>query len=410
MSTMESEASKTAKTVQASVQALTESLSKNETINKSENLIVVLDIGTAFTKFGFESEFSPRYIIRSEVLCKKTNTVRKLCDYQSPEDLYDFMVNFIHMIYFKYALISPKGRRIIVVESLLCPTLFRETLAKVLFLQYEVSQILVLPSHLVSLASLAVDTALVVDIGYKEAVVIPVCFGLPMVHAWQALPLGGEAVHKNIRALLSSANAGVQNLPERIIEDIKVRCCFVTKKSRGEQLLLGKSELVPPPDVKYPYAGSDILTVTGKLREKAFEILYEEDNDHLCLSTMILDALLKVDRELRQTLAENLLLIGGTAMTLGFKARLKEELLKQLENDRYKTLKHIKEFKFFSSPCKENYTAWLGGSIYGATELLGMKVVTKEFYLREQHLPDWVNLRDIGPMGSLENSSGTRVP
>lgn len=47
-----------------------------------------------------------------------------------------------------------------------------------------------------ALASLAIDTALVVDVGYKEAVTIPVCFGLPIVQAWQALALGGEAIHR----------------------------------------------------------------------------------------------------------------------------------------------------------------------------------------------------------------------
>lgn len=55
---------------------------------------------------------------------------------------------------------------------------------------------LVLPSHLVCLASLAAETALVVDVGYKEAVAIPICHGLPVIQAWQALPLGGEAIQK----------------------------------------------------------------------------------------------------------------------------------------------------------------------------------------------------------------------
>lgn len=57
--------------------------------------------------------------------------MRKICDYDSAEDLYDMLVELIHIIYFKYALISPKDRPIVIVESLLCPTLFRETLAKV---------------------------------------------------------------------------------------------------------------------------------------------------------------------------------------------------------------------------------------------------------------------------------------
>lgn len=55
---------------------------------------------------------------------------------------------------------------------------------------------LILPSHLVSLSTLGAETALVLDVGYTEAVAIPVCFGLPVIHAWQALPLASQAIHK----------------------------------------------------------------------------------------------------------------------------------------------------------------------------------------------------------------------
>lgn len=60
-----------------------------------------------------------------------------------------------------------------------------------------------LPSHLVSLASLGIETALVVDVGYSEAVVLPVCHGFLALHAWQALPLGAQAIH---RFVYSEAN------------------------------------------------------------------------------------------------------------------------------------------------------------------------------------------------------------
>lgn len=139
-----------------------------------------------------------------------------------------------------------------------------------------------------------------------------------------------------------------------------VRCCFVTKQARAKQLALAKPEITPCPDIKYPVGGSETLTIQGKIREKVFEVLYEEDNDHLCLSTMVLDALLAVNLDLRQKLAENVVFIGGTTMTPGFKSRFKEELIKQLQCDRYKKLK-IKSFKFHSGPFKENYGAWLGG-------------------------------------------------
>jgi actin-related protein 10 len=162
----------------------------------SDKLTVVLDIGSAYTKFGFSGEYAPRCIIRSEVCCKKTNTIRRILDYKDEKDLYDLLVDFVHVLYFKYALFSPKDKPIVIVESLLCPTLFRETLAKVLFVHYEISMMLVLPTHLVSLSTLGAETALVLDVGYLEAVAIPICHGFPVIHAWQALSLGAQAIHK----------------------------------------------------------------------------------------------------------------------------------------------------------------------------------------------------------------------
>lgn len=102
------------------------------------------------------------------------------------------------------------------------------------------------------------------------------------------------------------------------------------------------------------------MKISGKVRELAFELFFEEDNDYLSIPSMILDAILKVNRDLRRTLAENIVLIGGMAMVPGLKARLKEELYKRLKENRFSEL-NINTFKFRTGPCKENYTAWLGG-------------------------------------------------
>lgn len=65
--------------------------------------------------------------------------------------------------------------------------------------------------------------------------------------------------------------------------------------------------------------------------------------------------------DLRLKLAENIVLMGGTVMVKGFKARLKEELLEKLKSPKYKNLK-ISKFKFHIAPAYENYIAWLGGT------------------------------------------------
>ena len=81
-------------------------------------------------------------------------------------------------------------------ESLLTPTQFRETLAKVLFRHFEIGSLMILPSHLVAISTLGIETALVLDVGYEEATLIPIFEGIPVLKAWQALPLASRAVHE----------------------------------------------------------------------------------------------------------------------------------------------------------------------------------------------------------------------
>lgn len=106
-------------------------------------------------------------------------------------------------------------------ESVLCPTEIRETLAKVLFRHFEVLSVLFIPTHLVVLSTLAVETALVIDIGNKEATIIPVYCGVQVLHAWQAQAIAAEAVHDDIKRQLIECGVDQTLLTSEIIEDIK---------------------------------------------------------------------------------------------------------------------------------------------------------------------------------------------
>lgn len=142
-----------------------------------------------------------------------------------------------------------------------------------------------------------------------------------------------------------------------------MRCCFVTPTRRAKLFATNSKEIEPCPAVQYPLEGSGELTITGKVRETSFELMFEEDNDCQSLPSMILDSILKCSVDLRKSLAENILIMGGTAMMPGFKARLREELYDRLASDRYKNKLHIEKFMFLTPPAKDNYTAWLGGNI-----------------------------------------------
>lgn len=121
-----------------------------------------------------------------------------------------------------------------------------------------------LPMHLVAISTLAVDTALVVDLGYKEAIVIPVYSGVQVLNAWQAQPLAAEAVHDEIKSklVLDGVNEGI--LSEKVIEDIKVRTCFITKQSRA--LAFKNNEAIQAcPDVEYPVLGAEVIKIPGSV-------------------------------------------------------------------------------------------------------------------------------------------------
>ncbi|XP_055534291.1 actin-related protein 10 [Wyeomyia smithii] len=371
-----------------------------------EKPAIVLEIGHAFTKLGFAGEPHPRSIISSEVLNHKakssgqTKPNKKLFDYANEADLYDQLVEFLKTIFFKYVLVSPKDRKIVIVESVLCPTQIRENLARALFCHFDVSSIFFVPIHLVVLATLAVDTALVVDIGYKEAVVVPVYSGVQALFAWEAQPLAAEAVHEHIKGELILNGVDEQLLTDYIIEDIKVRTCFVTTMERASKWRK-EEKFQTCPDVDYPIKGDEIIKVPGIIRETAFEVLFPDNNDHLNLANIILNSILKCPKDMRKALAENIVLIGGTTMVLGLAARLKDELLALLRSSQYENKLFVKNFKFHKPPSKANFTGWLGGSIYGATDLVLSKSIAREAYSKSQQLPDFTNFDETRSHGRV---------
>lgn len=254
-------------------------------------------------------------------------------------------------------LVNPKERKVVLIESVLCPTEVREIFAKVLFRHFEVSSVLFVPTHLVILSTLAVDTALVVDMGFKESIVLPVYCGVQVLQAWQAQPLAADAIHQEIKTQLIANGVSADLLTPEIIEEIKVRTCFVTTYERAQKYKNNET-VTPPPDVKYPLDGKEIIVIPGRLRETAYEVLFPEDNDRLGLPYIILHAVSACSLDMRKPLLENVVVVGGTAMAKGLLSRIKHELLALLRSELYRNQLHADEIKFHQVPARENFASW----------------------------------------------------
>ncbi|KAK1160658.1 hypothetical protein AOXY_G20939 [Acipenser oxyrinchus oxyrinchus] len=382
-----------------------------------EKTAVVIDLGTAYTKCGFAGESGPRCIIPSEI--QRTGQAVKVVQHNiNTEELYSNLKEFIHMLYFRHLLVNPRDRRVVIIESVLCPSHFRDTLTRVLFKHFEVPSVLFAPSHLMALLTLGIDSALVLDCGYTETLALPVYEGIPVLSAWEALPLGGKVIHKELESLLieqctvdtdsstgQSLPSVMGSIPEEILEDIKVRTCFVSDLQRGLQIQQAKFNLegtaqrpAPPPDVDYPLDGEKILHIKGALRDSVIEMLFEQDNEEKSVATLILDSLVKCPIDTRKALSENLVVIGGTAMLPGFLHRILAEMRALLERPKYRQALSTKTLRLHSPPAKPNCTAWLGGAIFGALQdILGSRSVSREYYSQTGRIPDWCCLTSPPP-------------
>lgn len=374
--------------------------------------VYIIDIGSAYTKCGLAGETGPRCIIPSAVRNARTGQVSKIWNYSNTAELFENLKELLSSLIFRYLLMSPKDKRVVVLESLLCPSDFRECLAQVLFKHFEVGSILFAPGHVLSLLTLGSACGLVMDVGYTETLVIPVYEGIPILKAWQAIPVAGKAIHSRIKSQL--LESGVvrtaehqdqpvatvpESLTEEILEDIKVRCCFVTEYGRGQAIqdvtLRGASaSKLPkiPPSLEYPLDGSRIVTVSGKIRENSCEVLFEQDGDGRSVAALVLESLMQCPVDTRRELSENITIIGGTAMLPGFCHRLKCELDALAAQPPYRDSLGTKGFRFLKPPALQNYTAWLGGAMIGALETLPSKSLSRDAYLQHGRLPDWCYL------------------
>ena len=407
---------------------------------------IVIDIGHAYTKCGFAGESAPTVIMPSLAKMSafhscstdtSSTSTRSIYEYGGDVDcLRQMLVEFLYRVYYKKLSANSRERRVVVVESVLCSSEWRNTLASVLFKSFKCVSLSFLTAHTASLYTLGISTALVLDAGYVDATVMAIGHGAHMLAACDYSDVGGaRRLHAEIRRMLErhalvrtngddsrlvplarcrtpTAAATVVSIDERHIEDIKVRCCFVTSMERSRAIyhqlraLTGTESGVVPldavsdddwrrlasssgdlklaPDCEYALNDEQTLVIPGHVRELALDVMFVGGRDS-SVHGLLVDALCGAPLDLRRQLIDNIVLIGGTCMLAGFKQRLLDEfklairdtpqlanLEKQSEEEEKKKdpeqkKKHI---RVHVPPSHENCTAWLGASIYATLDTL----------------------------------------
>ncbi|XP_053201473.1 actin-related protein 10-like [Panonychus citri] len=368
---------------------------------------VVLEFGHRYTKCGFVHELAPRAIIRTSVQVNQFSKEIDLLDLTGDE-LDQGFKSIIQTIYFQYLGVNYKERKVILIETFFTQTNVRRSLLNVLYHHFEVPSLLIVPHHLMALIPSMISTGIVLDIGWKEAIAVPVIEGITYTNSVKFSSLGGKTINERINRELIERRAkikinGVEKiyeqsdlLDESVLENIKVKTCFISPFERGQLMLEYKAGLREslsntPKDVEFHIDRNKTLIIPGGLRESACEILFELYGEEQTVATLIIEAIMSCPIDYRKILSSNLIITGGTTMLPGFKHRLKEELIFLVKKiEKYSSKIQIDRFLFHPPLCKENYISWLGASIFGSTDVVTTRAISRDIYLRTRGcFTDW---------------------
>jgi actin-related protein 10 len=395
-----------------------------------EKNVVIMEFGRHYTRCGFAGEPAPRAIIKTchnDPECQNKST-NYLHDISNADELETKLGNFIERIYFNHLAVSPKEKKVIVVESVFCKSLFRNTLVKIFFDRFNVPSLLFVPDHLMALATLGRSTGIVVDIGAIEAISIAVVDGVTLLDGAQFASLGAKMLDTMILNELVRSNPKLKGLDPEVVEDIRVKTCFVAPFERGLKMtsdkliksknmqteairlaeeenqeisigtlegcyFLAEPDGNEPPSVDYHLGCLDVVKIPGNLREGACELYFEIIGHEHSLTTMIVETILMAPIDCRRALAENILVIGGMSNLPGLEHRLHEELKHIDKYERFRR-KIPSNFKFHKPLCPRNYVSWLGASMFCTPSSIELRATNRDQWLSngKKNPRDWSDL------------------
>jgi actin-related protein 10 len=383
---------------------------------------IILDIGSLYIKFGLSGEASPRLCLPNRLYkniekCPEGVIVEGDLEplYQlkvSPYDIPEFYQRFkeqVKLIFYRYMMSDYKHKRkVLISENLLLPLSLKTTIAAVLFEYMSVPSIIFAPSQLLALTSVGSKTGLVIDCGYLETTVLPISDYRCLLHSMKTMPCAGQDISKNLKELIiKNSSISLEDgrvfpfskemeyiLTNYVIEDIKASVCFVGQKPDPTEIIINKenntfSYRSSASEIGYPMEERRLkVNIPGWVRERAAEILFDQERNEASIASLVIDSLQSVPTDLRTSLIENVLLIGGTSMLPGFSLRVSQELKEHLKENGFINLSD--KVKIVRSKFPANTASWIGGSILGSLKYEGQEITLEQW--NETHkVPDWSN-------------------
>jgi actin-related protein 10 len=150
---------------------------------------VVLDLGEAWVRCGFAGEARPRRVVRSPLLApQRAADATAAADDKgvlSRQEWVDLLSPFFCSLYTCHLQCKPRERGLVMCESMTLAAAAREAVAEVLFTHLQIPSLLLASGPAPVLYCTGCVDGIVLDIGLREARVLAVYRGVPLLHTYQ---------------------------------------------------------------------------------------------------------------------------------------------------------------------------------------------------------------------------------
>ncbi|KAJ1994806.1 hypothetical protein GGI25_001466 [Coemansia spiralis] len=410
---------------------------------------VILDLGTFTLRAGFSGDPTPTHKEELFGVFKTAGETNRLVGEKygllvHPEDMLEsLMLEQLRQVYRQHLLLDAKTKKVAVVESPLLPIPVKRALLKALLGNLRVPQVSFYPAPVLALMTCGRNSGLVVDCGHRGSVVAPVYDSRPLTSYLVSSPLGGHLLFANLRALLKQfasftrfddgqkvdlsslqddlcdgvlSDRVVYHLMTRILYTSSVALPMANIRKPGMELGVGVvgSRLVDWFEssvtansstmrltIDSPQYGRVVLEFPSWVRERSTEVFFAGDTikDHVGLVDAIVQCIERAPVDIRRTLVNNILVVGGVSDMPNFRIRLLHDLVAKLRLlPRWSALADEAALadERSGNPTKNSANGtvfraserpWIGASIAVASKIGGIDVRRDEF--DEFLLPDW---------------------
>ena len=253
---------------------------------------IIIDIGSAYVKVGFAGESGPRFIFpcitgvekyksvmadvstRSIYVGDDAMKMRGVLKVSHPiqrgtiMEWNDYYEVLNHIFYTLLRIENLSNYPIFYVEPLFIPRETKEYIARVLFETHKIQSLIMVPSPILSVFSVGLNTGLVIESGHGITSIVPIINGQIYHQAVQKLNLAGSDVINNLKTLLMREGINISSsaVDEILREITEKNCYFVLDPNNPPQHLMPYS---------YPMPDGNTISIPPHVLYQSLEALFQ---------------------------------------------------------------------------------------------------------------------------------------